>query len=184
MKNIKILLLLILTISLASCGTDKESEKIKLPNWVTTEDISDNTSGVINEDVDDKSKEYGDLTEYIDTNLSDEKIEELKTALSDRKVRQELIKTTLTKALKNWTIEKWLEEAKVMRAACAARISKYVAEDKIEDFKKYCASLDKKLVDKFLPSNNNADTSIEDNNKEKEELKKSPIEDIRIYNWK
>jgi PBP1b-binding outer membrane lipoprotein LpoB len=120
----KLLLLLSLSLLLVSCGTEVEDTK---------EPIVENP--VV--EVEKVETNFGDLAEYINSELSEDKVKELNTILSERKERQvevaELIKNA-TSETKDEVYASIVEK----RKTCAGRILPFVSEEQKTNFIEYC----------------------------------------------
>lgn len=161
MKNLLIVSALVLV--LVSCGAENktvetvENNDIEMANdveMVLEESGSEEVNmekpvveEVMEQEVDNAM--YGDLTIFINTELSDKQKNKLSEILEQRSARQVEIAAMLEKAVNEWTLEEVLEQVKSIRSTCASRILPYVASDKIEDFTSYCEAGNDKLKEKF-----------------------------------
>ena len=118
----KLLLLLSVSLLLVSCGAENSEEKEPTVEVKINEEVKSN---------------FGDLAEYIDSELSDDKLEELNVILSERKERQaeigELIKNSTTET-KDEVYASIVEK----RSTCAGRILPFVSEEQKTNFSEYC----------------------------------------------
>ena len=116
----KILVLFVMAILLVSCGEKAEQKQ-----------------EVKKQEVKKQEQKFGELTIYVKADITDEETEKLKEILEQRKQRQEEIKKMIEEATaenKDETYNKIVE----MRKTCMGRIIPYVAENKVDSFKKYC----------------------------------------------
>jgi len=135
MKKI-ILLLLSVSLLLVSCGGN--------------DSIKDNVKNPVVEIKNEIKADFKDLSEYIDSELSEDKIEELNNILSQRKEIQTEIGGLIKKSTSETKDEVYATIVE-KRATCAGRILPFVSEEQKTNFSEYCENANaviKKTLDK------------------------------------
>ena len=138
-KNIQIGILALLGVALLGTGayyffpkkTNPELEKQKLEEQV-------------------KNKEFGDLSEFIKTDLSEKQKLELKKILELRKQRQIQMKEILDDAYKNGGLEEAWSQVEKIREKCESRILPFVRIGSEKKFYAYCSKLAEKLEANYV----------------------------------
>ncbi len=131
----KLLVLFIMSILVVSCGENNSETKVKTESKKIEIKVE---------------KKYGDLTDYIKSDITDTESKELLEILEQRKERQTEVKKMIEEATAE-TKDEIYNSIVEKRKICSERISKYVSEAKISSFKKYCEKANfeiKKTLDK------------------------------------
>lgn len=90
-------------------------------------------------------KEFGEIDSFVRADLTDERKEDLKIILEQRKDRQVQIKDILDKAYADGDMEEAWIEVQNIRDKCKERILPFISESQIENFEKFCAEGGEKI---------------------------------------
>lgn len=143
----KILLLVLISSLLVSCGEEVKVENIVENEEINIEIIDESMEEVIIEEI--VESKYKDLAEFISTELSEEDDNKILEILEQRSARQIEIWAMLNQAVIDGNIDEKLEEVREMRKVCAGRILPFVSEDKKEAFTAHCEAWNEGLKIKF-----------------------------------